>query len=75
MEMEKSTFMKKSNMISDENIFASTLCATENEHMPKGMEEKNKDNVSKLMNYDNWIKPKKCISTIKEEEKDEMNDN
>ena len=47
-------------MISDENSYLSKLYATANEHAPKRMEEKSEENDSKV-NYDAWIKSKKCV--------------
>ena len=60
IEMEKDTSTKQNNMISDENSYASKLCATANEHAPKRLEEKSEEIASKV-NYDAWIKPKKCV--------------
>ena len=49
-------------MINDENTFMSKLCATENEHTPNELDDKNKDKDSKVRNDENWIQPKKSIT-------------
>ena len=61
MNTEKASCIRQSEMISDENIFMSKLCATANEHAPKELNDKNTNNYSKVTNDDIWIQPKKCI--------------
>ena len=51
-------------MIREENSFKSRMSETENELMPKGLEDKNMDNESKVTNEDKWIQPKKCVPLI-----------
>ena len=63
MNTEKASCIRQSEMISDENIFMSKLCATANEHTPNGLDDKNIDKESKVMNDDNQIQPKNCIPT------------
>ena len=47
MNMEKVTWTKNNNKISDKKSFASNLCATAKEHIPKGFEEKIKMTIGK----------------------------
>ena len=62
IETEKDMLTKQDNMISDENRHTSKLCASANEHTPKRLEEKREEKDSKV-NYEAWIKPKKCMPT------------
>ena len=61
MNTEKASYVRQNNMISDENIFTSKLCATANEHAPKGLNDKQMDKNRKDANDDIWIQPKNCI--------------
>ena len=63
IETEKDVFTKQNNLISDESRYASKLCALATEHVPKRMDEKSDGNDSKV-NYNAWIKPKKCMTTM-----------
>ena len=61
MNTEKASYVRQNNMISDENIFTSKLCATANEHAPKGLDKKSIDKDIKVTNDDIWMHPKKYI--------------
>ena len=70
-------FVKQDNVISDKNRFASKWSTSAIEYAPKRMEEDSEENDSKV-NYDAWIKPKKCMPITyffkKSKNKDEFED-
>ena len=61
MSTDKASCIRQNSVISDENIFAPKLCATENDHRPNGLNDKNIDKDSKFTNNDNCIQPKNCM--------------
>ena len=59
--MEKASCRGQNNMNSKDNIFKSRMFARENEHMPKGLDDKNMDKDRKVTNNCMWNQPKKCM--------------